>query len=48
MTEFAEIVKCICLIRDKTVSTFIKAWKPFMDFLLKIVKNEQVISGVAN
>lgn len=37
MTEVSERAKLTCLIRDK-ISTFIKDWKPFMNFLLKMAK----------
>lgn len=37
MTEFAEMAKLNCLIREKTSS--ISGWKPFMDFFAENGKN---------
>lgn len=38
MTEFAEMAKSICLIRERPTTIFVNDWKPFKDFLLKMEK----------
>lgn len=43
MSEQAKMAKLTCLIKGKTTSTFTKALKFFMVFLLKIEKSEVMI-----
>lgn len=39
MTELAEMAKLTCLIREETISSFIKDWNLFIDLLLNMDKN---------
>lgn len=36
MSEPAEMAKLACSVKEGTIITYIKDWKPFMDFLLKM------------
>lgn len=42
MSEPAKRAKVICLNREGIISTFTEDGKPFMDFLLKMNKNELI------
>lgn len=44
MTEFAEMAKLTYLIKEGTTIGFIKDWLLFIDLLLKIDKNELLVS----
>lgn len=43
MTKIAEMAMLTCLNKERTTSTFISNWKPFMNLLLKTEKHELVI-----
>lgn len=43
MIEFVEMVTLTCLIKEGIIINCLKNWKHFMDFVLKIDKNEIVI-----
>lgn len=43
--EIAEMAKPIVWLKKRTKTTFIKDWKSFVDFLLKMDINELVIYG---
>lgn len=45
MTERTEMARSTCLFKEGTITTFIKDWKTFQEFLLKMDKTELMILG---
>ena len=45
LMELAQMAKLTALIRENTVTGFVSIWKPLLDYLLVMQKNEVLILG---